>query len=118
MNMLCEKCGGAMEVRREGSTQGLYCTQCDWAVVTTVFPEIKKDMTQYEVRVTQGDVHNDGQIKAVASAAGVNFLAARRLLGEREPLVYSGRAIKVLEVKNSLESAGLTCVISPAFIYS
>lgn len=117
MNFVCEKCRGKAELRHQGSTQGIYCTQCDWAVVTTFFPEIKKDMTQYEVRITYGDASDESQIKAVASIAGINFLAARKLLKEPQPLVFSGRAVKVLEVKKDLEAVGLTCLISPEFNY-
>lgn len=115
---LCEKCGGVMELRRAGSTQGLYCTQCDWAVVTTLFEEIRRDKKQYEVRITQGDVHNNEQVRAVASVAGVNFLAAIKILGESGSLVYTGRAVNVLQVKKGLESVGLRCVVSPDFVYS
>ncbi|MFN4291833.1 MAG: hypothetical protein ACK4E7_13275 [Permianibacter sp.] len=116
-NFVCEKCGAQAELRQEGSTQGIYCTKCDWAVVTTFIPEIKKDATKYEVRISGGDAHNEQQVKAVAAISGVNFLAAKKLLQELEPVVFAGRAVKVVEVRDVLEKAGITCRISPEFRY-
>lgn len=59
---VCDKCGGQTEVFREGRTQGVRCTRCDWSLVTTYTPPIQLDQTKYEVRVEPGDYRDPGQI--------------------------------------------------------
>ena len=113
----CEKCGGEVEYRREGSVEGAFCKNCDWSVVTTYIPPIQLDETPYEVRVANGDPHNESHIKAVAHASGVNFLSARNLLQQASPLVFKGEASKVVELRRALQAAGLNIDIRPPFPY-
>lgn len=113
---VCEKCGRSVEFRRDGSTQGVFCTKCEWSVVTTYLPEILRDTTSYEVSVTSGDDRNDQHLKVVAQLAGVNFLAARKLLqGSSGFLVFAGSATKTAEVRDMLKLAGLAYEIKPPF---
>lgn len=111
----CEKCGGKMEMRREGSTQGLFCTQCDWSMVTTHIPEIRLDTTLYEVSACDGDFDNASHVKTVAQLSGVNFLAARKLLQREFPVVFKGVAADVLNVRETLTKAGITSKVAPEF---
>jgi hypothetical protein len=112
----CEKCGGRLEVRRSGSAQGLFCTQCDWSVVTTYIPAIEQDTAEYEVRLTNGDYKSEQHIKAVATVAGLNFLEARKLLKEqRDSVIFKGSAPKVMEIQNVLKPAGLSYRINPPY---
>ncbi len=113
---ICEKCGNLMEVRSEGSTQGLFCPNCGWSVVTTNIQEIKRDNISYEVIITTGDYQNEHHIKAVAQVAGVNFLTARKLLEAQSSfMVYKGIATEVIEVQSILKVAGLVYEIYPQF---
>lgn len=112
---VCEKCGSLMVARQEGSAQGLYCTGCDWSVVTTHIPEIRLDATEYEVRVCRGDYRNEQHVKAVSNTSGMNFLASRKLLQDTQPIVFKGEAVKVVRVREILVAAGLVCIISPEF---
>ncbi|MFZ6721378.1 hypothetical protein [Undibacterium sp. Ji49W] len=113
---VCEKCGGLIEVRREGSTQGLFCTKCDWSLVTTYLPEILRDETTYEVSVTLGYYKNDQHIKTVAELAGVNFLKARKLFqAHTNFVVFTGKASQATLVKDALQLAGLSYEIKPPF---
>jgi hypothetical protein len=114
----CERCGGETEFRRDVSVQGHFCKHCSWYAVTTYIPEIYLDQTDYEVRVRGGDYHNQNHVKAVATVSGRNFLAARKLLQESDPLVFKGRAPQVAEVRDVLAAAGLAHEIQPAFPYS
>lgn len=112
----CEKCGSPVEFRCEGSTQGLFCTKCEWSVVTTCLPEILRDTTLYEVSVTSGECGSVHHLKTVAQLAGVNFLAARKLLqGPSSFAVFTGDASKVAKVRDMLKSAGLAYEIKPPF---
>src|SRR5688572_6974711 len=114
----CEKCGGEMEYRQEGSVQGLFCKNCDWYLVTTHIPPIQLDETDYEVHATGGDFKNPAHVKAVAEASGRNFLDSRRLLQESEPLVYRGKAPEVARVHDVLIAAGVGVRILPPFPHS
>lgn len=114
----CTQCGSDMEARREGSTQGLFCKNCDWAVVTTYIPALLLDETIYEVRATGGDFHKNAHVKAVAEVSGRNFLGARKLLQEREPLVYTGKAPEVARAEAVLTAADIGIQITPPFPHS
>jgi hypothetical protein len=105
-----------MEARREGSIQGLFCTNCDWSIVTTYIPEILLDETLYEVSIINGDAQNKQHIKTVAQVASVNFLAARKLLQEQSPfVVFRGIATEVVKVREVLCMVGLVYEITPEF---
>ena len=107
-----------MELRRTESTQGMFCKNCDWAVVSTFIPEIRRDIVEYELRVLGGDKHNYSHVRAVSSVMGVNFLEAREILENSRDAVFSGRAVDVLRVKKILDSSGVKYGINPYFIYS
>ena len=109
----CAECGGELEARQEGSVQGLYCKNCGWQVVTTYIPPIELDKTDYEVRVTGGDFHNEAHVKAVAEVSGRNFLGARKLLQESEPRVFKGKATEVVRAEAVLTAAGVGVQILP-----
>jgi hypothetical protein len=112
----CPTCGCCTEVRREGSSQGLFCTECDWSVVTTYIPAVLCDTVSYEVRVTSGDFKNVQHLKSVAQLAGVNLLEARKLLqGQANFVVYAGQAHKVTAARDMLRVAGLAFDIRPPF---
>lgn len=115
MNVNCPECGASTEVIREGRTVGTRCTRCNWSVVTTYIPPIEQDATVYSVRITSGDPHDRQQLMLIAQLAGCNFLQARKLMQEKEPIVFQGRASQVLAVKQSLRSANLTIAIEPDF---
>ena len=105
-----------MEIRQEGSTQELFCTNCDWSIVTTYIPEILLDETLYEVSIIVGDPQNKQHIKTVAQVASVNFLAARKLLQEQSPfVVFRGIATEVVKVREVLCMVGLVYEITPEF---
>jgi hypothetical protein len=111
----CEACGGELEFRREGSTQGFFCKTCDWAVVTTYIPRIDLDQTKYGLHAIGGDFHDENQVRAVAQVSGLNFIGARKLLQQGDPLVLEARAPEILAAKIRLNEAGLRAEISPPF---
>jgi len=117
-NEVCESCGALVEARREGSVQGVFCTRCDWAVVTTWLPEILRDETLYEVKVVAGDYKNEKHIKAIAKLKELNFLAARKLLQtESSFVVFNGKAAQLVDVRGVLISACMEYVIRPEFLW-
>ncbi|MFQ6311623.1 hypothetical protein [Lysobacter capsici] len=114
---VCGSCGGPSEARIQGGTKGVYCTQCDWAVVTTYSSEIQRDRTLYEVTISGGDFRDKRQIKAISEIFGVNFLAARALLGTSSGAVLKGRAAEIFDVRHALVVAGIPHEIVPYFKY-
>jgi hypothetical protein len=111
----CERCGGTAVYRVEGSTQGYYCTACDWAVVTSFIPAIKKDTTLYDLRIHGGDHHSKPQIRTVAQVGGINVVEARKLLQQPAALVMRGMAEQIQHARTALSETGLTVVITPEF---
>jgi hypothetical protein len=69
----CEKCGAVAEYRVTGSTKGVFCTECDWAIVTTHIPKIQQDITKYKIVLLHADINNKHHIKAIADITGRNF---------------------------------------------
>jgi len=115
--VFCEKCGSEMVIKRQGSTQGLYCTNCDWAVVTTYVPDIVKDSTVYEVQLTKADFGNKQHLKVLADVLNVNLLQARNIAKESSGVIFKGAAVDVDEVKKKLESVDIEYEIAPDFPY-
>lgn len=118
VNGRCEKCGEETESRREGSVQGLFCRSCGWRAVTTYIPAIYLDETEYEVRLCDADHHNRQHIKAVAQVSGQNFLAARELLQQHDPVVFRGKAPDVRRALDTLAAAGVGHRIAPPYPYT
>jgi hypothetical protein len=115
LKILCEICGSPTEGFREGRSDGIRCTQCDWSVATTYTPPIQLDRTIYEVRIDHGDYRDTLQVKAIAQVTGSNLLNAREFLQSSRPMVFRGDASHVAEVRDSLIAAGLIVSIQPDF---
>jgi hypothetical protein len=79
-------------------------------------PAILQDETSYQVRVTSGDYKSEQHMKTVAELAGVNLLAARKLLqAHADFVVYLGKAAEVATIRKTLDLAGLSYEIKPPF---
>jgi hypothetical protein len=113
----CEKCGSDTEYRIEGSTEGLFCTKCDWAIVTTHIPKIAQDITRYKVFLSSADFKNKDHVKTVSIVANKNFVQARKMIQESRPLLFEGEAIEVDKVRDALKSVGVKYEIEPIFPY-
>lgn len=116
--MRCEKCGGILEHRIKGSTQGLFCEKCGWNVVTTYIPPIKRDATIYQVFVYKNCRPSIDQIKIISKICNRNYLEVRRMLAEQQALIYEGCTETVLTVIESLEKERVLYEICPPFPYS
>ncbi len=79
--------------------------------------EIERDETIYSVYTIEANYQNAEQIKAVSSVSGMNYLDARKLLQQIKPLIFEGKAINIIKVKDILDSAGLKYEIIPEFRY-
>lgn len=113
---ICPACGGVLEGRIKGSTQGTFCVNCDWSVVTTYFPPIREDSTRYQVTVTSGEFRNPLHLGIVARLRDANWLAARALLKDPKGFViFAGSAYETAEIRNELSAAGLGFTIEPPF---
>jgi hypothetical protein len=115
LQILCEACGSPTTGFREGRTDGIRCTRCDWSVATTYTPPIQLDQTIYTVRIERGDYRDTQQVKAVAHVVGSNLLTARELLRSSQPTVFRGDASHVVQVRDLLLAAGVSIEIQPKF---
>jgi ribosomal protein S27E len=113
-SMVCEQCGGRLEIFKEGSAQGVKCADCGWTVATTHISGVKIDEKRYEVSCS-GDYKNEAHIRAVSEVTGYNFLTSRKTLQKGRSLVFTGQAMEVLRVRKILISAGLDCNVEPDF---
>ncbi len=113
----CEKCGAKTEYRVEGSTQGLFCTTCDWNLVATKISEIEQDITKYKLFLVFFDPRNKDQLKALAKSANINLLQARNMSKKDKPLVIEGEAIEVAKIKKLFDFLSIKYTIEPEFPY-
>lgn len=112
---ICPDCGGLLEVRRQGASQGMFCTLCSWALLTTCLPDFLNDATSYRVTVISGDVDNNAHVQAVASLTGLALPQARALLRAPAGLEFTGLAYEVAPMQETLAGAGLEFRIEPPF---
>ncbi len=113
----CEECGADTEYRVEGSTEGFFCTQCDWALVTTRISEIAQDITKYKMYLLSADSKNKEQLKAVSEVANVNFLQAKKMSQEDRPLVVEDEALAINEARKTFDKLSIRYEIEPNFPY-
>lgn len=115
-DFVCPSCGHELVSRTELRVSGLFCSHCEWAVVTTYIPEILKDCTKYKIWVESADFENVSQLRVVAKLCGINLLAARDLLKSQERfLVAEGFAQEVLTSQADLLTAKVRISIEPPF---
>lgn len=113
---VCPDCGHELVSKTELRVSGLFCSHCEWSVVTTYFPETLKDCTKYKIWVESADFKNESQLRVVAKLRGINLLAARDLLKRQERFfVAEGFAQEVLTIQADLLSAQVKISIEPPF---
>ena len=113
----CEECGSDTEYRVEGSTEGFFCTKCDWALVTTRISEIAQDIVKYKMFLLSADKNNKEQIKALSKVANINFLQARKISQEEKPLLIEDEALVIDEARKLFDGLSIEYVIEPKFPY-
>ncbi len=113
----CEECGADSEYRVEGSTEGFFCTQCDWALVTTRISEIAQDVTKYKMYLLSADTGNKEQVKALSEFANLNFLQARKLTEKERALIFEGEALEVDKARSVFNQLSIEYEIEPKFPY-
>jgi len=117
-NVECEKCGGVMEYKRDSSTEGYHCTNCDWNVVTTYIDPINLDMQEYNVYLIDDEISvTSSQIKLVAKIANCNYIQSKKILESKGGFLYKGRATLVKEVIQELDENEINYKIEPEFSY-
>lgn len=113
----CEVCGAKTEYKIEGSTEGVFCTQCDWAVVTTHIPEIAQDITKYRLYLLSVGNRSKDKIKALAKVENINLIQASKISKEEKPLIAEAEAIEINEVKKIFDDLSINYAIEPDFPY-
>ena len=114
----CQYCGNNLKHRIQDSTQGLFCERCDeWILVTTYIPEIRRDETRYKIYLHSADSKNKQHIKALAKAANINFLQARKMIQEDKPLILEEEAVAVDRTRKIFDDLSIEYDIKPLFPY-
>ncbi|QXI30702.1 hypothetical protein [Pseudomonas vanderleydeniana] len=112
----CEQCAGELVSFKEGSVCGSKCLACGWSLVTTDISGIKFDETNYEIFCV-GDYKDKAHVTCVSKASGFGFLKSRENLCQGEFVVFCGKAVDILKIRDELVVAGLRCSIKPDFIW-
>lgn len=113
----CEICGGEMEYRRDETTQGWYCTNCGWNVVTSYIEPIYEDVTTYNVFSSRNIQVGVEQLKAISKIKNINFIEAKHVLETEGNLIYKGKAVEIKEVRDKLEKNMVEYYMKPEFPY-
>lgn len=116
--IICEKCGADMEYSIKGNTQGYYCKNCEWSVVTSFLPDYLGDTIVYTVYLLPGQSINIDKIKTIASISSLNFIESKNFFSSDSKLkLYSGVAFEVLKIVKCLKSTNIEFEILPNFPY-
>lgn len=115
--MKCEECGADAEFRVEGSTEGFFCTKCNWSLVTTRIPTIAQDITKYKMFLLSANPHNKEQVKALSEIANINFLQARKMAQEKRPLIIQDEALVIEKARKLFDKLSIHYEIEPDFPY-
>lgn len=113
-NLKCEKCGAKMIHKIDGHTQGWYCTNCEWSVVTTYFSEIELDDTIYKIEVLPNNDTELDNIKIIAKFGNCNFILAKQLLNVGG-ILLEDRAVNIHEKIDKLDVLGIKYTITPNY---
>lgn len=116
-NEKCPECNSLIEHRIINHTQGWYCDNCGWNVVTTYFSPIEKDSNVYKVFIKEGITVNINQIKVISKLAGINFLSAKKLLGSGTLFIFEGRARDIFEKLILLSENDISYITEPPYPY-
>lgn len=113
----CMVCGSYMVFKREGSTQGWYCKNCEWNEVTTFIKEIELDRQTYKVYLIEGDEKDINQIRVLSKVNNNGFLKSKSILKVKGSLLYCGMAKDVYNICETFDDVGIKYYIEPKFQY-
>ena len=113
--MLCELCNTKCEYRIINSTQGWFCENCEWNVITTYIPEIDRDEESYSVLLDKNVPFSTEIIGIISKIKNINYLGGLNWLKSSDSVLYKGKALNILEIIDILEKNGLSYSINPKF---
>ena len=113
----CPECNTDLIIKHHESTLTATCPKCGWGVARTYFPPIRRDETEYEVFILQNLSPEPIHYKTLSRLTGKNYIELKKLLSDKEFVLFEGRATKVLPIKEQLEKGGIEFRIAPDFDY-
>jgi hypothetical protein len=116
-NKCCDICGADIEYRIEGDTEGVFCTRCNWSLVTTHIPKIAQDINIYKMYLCSADPNDKDHLKALAKVANINLLQAKKMAKENKPLIIEDEALAIDKARNILNDLSIKYDIYPSFPY-
>ena len=104
---ICEKCGSKCSHRIKDSIQEVFCTKCDWSIVTSFIPEIVKNTKSFTLTLTNYSYENINQIKLIAKSIEKNLIEAKTMMKNNTKIVITGSAYSIIDfipelVKNDI----------------
>ncbi len=117
--IVCRECGGKLEYKRQGMTQGWYCTKCAWNVVTSYFPPIASDTTSFELIVSAAEPLTDDTVQMLAFVLSTDLARTKEALSHNEKLLFEGMAVPIARARKQLmHMKEVTFEIEPEWPYT
>ncbi len=117
----CKKCNKKGVPKTTGFNSGLYCATCnEWLVVTTCFPDIVADDTEYTLQIAFSALPDVKQLKLLSKKLNLNFLQLKQKADKNEHVIYQGKAnelMDIIKIIRQLKGLGVEYTINPYFPY-
>ncbi len=100
-------------------SQGPFCEKCqEFTAITTFFPEIISDQTQYTITLQHPDPDNIEHIKTLSKIMNVNFLKSKEMLSSTDIQLFQGKAYDAKDIVDLLDATStIKYKISPKYKY-
>lgn len=101
---------------QNGQSQGWTCPNCGNGLVTSYIDDMQLDENIYTVTLLPNSNPSTTELKIVSKISGLNILDSKALVLEGGELI-KGRADKISDSINHLNSVGLSIKICPKYPY-
>lgn len=115
--VICEKCGSEMQPIDPNAAVGMTCPNCGWGWATTYTEPIVEDTTEYRViLLDNNELSNDG-LKTISRITNTNVVNAKKLFLDSPVCIFSGTAVEVRDVIETMDNVSLKYKTEPEFPY-
>ena len=117
--MKCEQCNSEMIFKINKGTQGWYCPQCNWNLVTSYIEDLNIDETEYSlyIKIKKTSVIDFEKIKIVSKIANVNYVNAKKMLELNEICILTAKAPVIKAAISTLKEFHIDYFVNPKFLY-
>ena len=115
--MICPVCKSPTVSSIEGSSLVIECPECGWSIATTYTDPVYEDEAVYTITMGEGNAPTKELLKVVSSIAGVNYIAAKRIIETPGAFLAQGSAVDVRDAIKKLSDFGASFGVDPDFPY-